>query len=129
MGIFRRVPEIDILRYIVVLLGGGVAMWIIVAILGALQGAITGTAGVIVSGLLVFVAYLGVLKTHPGVENILQDVIPIILLGIIITPMLNVLGVTLPLLTMPVSLGLEFAIAIVSLFAIDTIYLKWKSKR
>jgi len=110
-------------RYIVMVIFGGFIAVFLTAILNWLQASFTGTFGLILATLVFLVIYLMVLKEHPGVENILTDVIPIFIFAPVVYGILGSFGITIPTLTTGLTVGLGLGTAITSILIADTVYL------
>ena len=107
-------------RYLIVTILAGIVMALLAFLVDKLSA--VGTIGVIIASISTLVVYLLVLEIHPGVENILIDIIPLFLMAGILSTILPVLGITLAL-TVPTAIGMNFALAVVSLLFVDALYL------
>jgi len=86
--------------------------------------------GLLLLGVAVLAMYLFALNIHPGIENFLIDVVPYIVVAEVVSKWATSVGANIPMLTMLAmgalfSTGVSFAVALATIFIIDSFIVKW----
>lgn len=132
MGLFRKKKTLaDILkknlpRYLVVVVLASFVSFGVTKILGFVSGIATGLLGLALTTVVFIVGYLIVLHQHPGIENILTDVIPVLIFAPVVYGILQSFGVSIPTINAGLTLGMDFGSAIISILIADTVYLRFR---
>lgn len=121
--------KVQLPRYAVVVLVASLISWLLTTVISWLGIMMGGLIGILVVSIGFLLLYLITINQHPGIENVLTDIVPIFLLAPVVYGIFNSFGVTIPTLSAGLTLGFEFATAIVSILIADTLYLRLILKR